>query len=255
MLCFIIFKVKSAAFHRHCVFLTRALFDHIAFRFESEQVNPLWHIGDFDYEYFTDGFLMDTGNYKGVSYTIQMRRRSGFFVANILVPSILINHLSMATFFVPTEEKIGFSVNIFLAQTVNLMTTYQFIPHGGTEIPIWNLYLAISIVYLTTIILLNVAITKKSVFEKSSSRLGFFGNIFNKLRGQCISPSGNQDTAPSGTNSTHHGNGMERIENIGCIKTGTEDKVKTDRSNKLLLVLASVFLTSLTAQTLVQMMS
>ena len=94
-------------------------------------MNPLWNISDFLFTYYIDEFLVDTGNYTGVSYRIQLRRRSGFFVANILVPSILINYLSMATFFVPTEEKIGFSVNILLAQTVNLMATYQFIPHGG----------------------------------------------------------------------------------------------------------------------------
>ena len=226
-------------------------FPHLAFPFESEQMNPLWHIGDFNFEYYTAEYL-DTGPYTDASYTIQIRRRSGFFVANILIPSVLINYLGLATFVIPVEEKIGFSVNIFLAQTVNLMTTYQFIPHGGTEIPIWNLYLAISIVYLTTIILLNAAFTKKSVFEKSSSKVGIFGMIFKKL---CILPSGNQDTAPSGTNSTLHGNGMERIENIGCIKTGTEDKVKTDRSNKLFLILAFGFLTSLTTKTLIQMMS
>ena len=101
------------------------------------------------------------GDYTRVTYRIKIRRRSGFFVANVILPSILINYLSLASFLIPTssDENIGFSVTIFLAQTVNLMSTSQFIPNGGIGLPVWGIYLVASIFHLTVIVLLNIKLT------------------------------------------------------------------------------------------------
>ena len=94
-------------------------------------------------------------------FTLKTERRSGFFVANMIFPSILINYLSLASFMIPSwsEESIGFSVTIFLAQTVNMITTSQYIPNGGSEIPIWGRYLVASLIHLTLVVLINVKIS------------------------------------------------------------------------------------------------
>ena len=96
------------------------------------------------------------GNFTKLVYTVELTRRSTFFVANVLMPSILINYLSLMTFLVPTDEQTTFSVTIFLAQTVNLLSTSQFIPNGGIELPIWSKYLNSSLIFLAVIILVNM---------------------------------------------------------------------------------------------------
>ena len=66
------------------------------------------------------------GNYTSVIYTMQIERRSGFYIANVIVPSILINYLSLASFLINShsDEKIGFSVTIFLAQALCSFTLF-----------------------------------------------------------------------------------------------------------------------------------
>ena len=114
------------------------------------------------------------GNYSRATYQIKVQRRSGFFVSNIILPSILINYLSSASFLIPTnsDENIGFSVTIFLAQAVNLLSTSQFIPNGGIEVPVWGKYLVVSIVHLTAIILLNIKLASLRNAFKSNKNSG-----------------------------------------------------------------------------------
>ena len=116
---------------------------------------------DFEVTYIEDQSDDPIGNYTVVSFTIHLQRRSEFFVANVILPSVLINYLSLASFQISphSEENIAFSVTIFLAQTVNMMSTHQFIPNGGVEIPIWGKYLVASISHLTLIILVNIKLT------------------------------------------------------------------------------------------------
>ena len=124
--------------------------------------NPLWHTMDFKATYIVDQNEDPIGNYTVVAFTIHLQRRSEFFVANVILPSVLINYLSLASFQISphSEENIAFSVTIFLAQTVNMMSTYQFIPNGGVEIPIWGKYLVASVIHLTLIVLVNINLTR-----------------------------------------------------------------------------------------------
>ena len=130
--------------------------DFAAFPNPSETSNPVWRVDEFTFYYQLEAQDEDIGAYRSVVFRIELSRRSGFFVANVILPSILINYLSLATFIIPPEEKTGFSVSILLAQTVNLMSTSQFIPNGGIELPIWGKYLSSSIIFLTLIILINI---------------------------------------------------------------------------------------------------
>ena len=134
-----------------------------------DESNPMWQFVNLSFTYdqlYPDKVL---GTYTRIKYKLKLTRRSSFFVANVIIPSILINYLSLATFVIPAEENTAFSVTIFLAQTVNLMTTYQFLPNGGIKIPIWAKYLCISIVNLAIIIILNVGLNRFKKFRSNGN--------------------------------------------------------------------------------------
>ena len=81
---------------------------------------------------------------------------------NILVPCILINYLAVVSFMIPccSGEKTRFDVTVFLAQTVNFMGISQYIPEGGTSIPVFENYLLASICFIVVIIVINVQLMK-----------------------------------------------------------------------------------------------
>ena len=56
-----------------------------------------------------------SGNYTEVNYKVEITRRSEFFVISVILPSILINYLSLASFLVPanSDANIDFSVELF----------------------------------------------------------------------------------------------------------------------------------------------
>ena len=143
--------------------------------------NPLWYVNDINMFYSTYEEKSDPGgNYTEVNFKVAIKRRSGFFVSSVILPSILINYLSLASFLVPahSDENIEFSVTIFLAQTVNMMSTSQFIPNGGIVVPIWGKYLLVSIIFLSLVILINIAMNNGigvmgTNYTRSKSRLCF----------------------------------------------------------------------------------
>ena len=80
---------------------------------------------------------------------------------NTLLPSVLINYLSVSTFLIPCGcgDKTGFGVTTFLAQTVNLMSISQYIPEGGKSLPVFQKYLLASICFIVVITLINIHLT------------------------------------------------------------------------------------------------
>ena len=120
--------------------------------------NGVWEIYDTSITY---EFVEDHGlKYSTIKYHFHMKRRSQFFVVNLLVPSVTINYLSVLSFCITchTGEKIAYAVSIFLAQTVNFMVIPQIVPNGGLEVPILGQYLLASILYIGVALTLTVKI-------------------------------------------------------------------------------------------------
>ena len=164
------------------------------------QLNPLWKVDPLQFDYSTEYNEEPIGHFNIIIYSIRIERRSEFFVVNVIVPSILINYMSLVSFLIPchSEEKISFSVTTFLAQTVNLMSISQFTPNGGFSVPILGQYLLGSILYIVFTVLINVTLTsllkaKKPEKTVSSKHWKFvlttlnpiFGPTFERADGQC----------------------------------------------------------------------
>ena len=102
--------------------------------------NKVWQVIDVYSKYSKSPFLNQT--FADVNVFFVLRRRSSFFVGNLLIPSVTINLLGAFSFFIPcgSGEKISYTVTIFLAQTVNMMIILDQLPSGGESVPIMGQY-------------------------------------------------------------------------------------------------------------------
>ena len=189
----------------------------------------------------------EIGNFTSVNYRIQLKRRSEFFVANMILPSVLINYLSLATFCMPADEKIGFSATIFLAQTVNLMSTSQFIPNGGVEIPIWGKYLAGSIIYMSAIILVNVILL--NVKSSRKAREDCYKTTCKSICSKFVQKVRKRDKIePENGNLESKDQVKYNQANHTDLGTNIQDKI-----DKMLFIIGFLFLTYATVATLIQL--
>ena len=89
-----------------------------------------------------------SAKYSKITYTLRFQRQGNFIFTIICLPGTLINLLCIAAFFLPNSsgDKIGLTVTLFLAQTVNLMLFAEYLPPGGNAIPLVGQYLVLSII-------------------------------------------------------------------------------------------------------------
>ncbi|XP_043669001.1 neuronal acetylcholine receptor subunit alpha-10-like isoform X2 [Vespula pensylvanica] len=84
--------------------------------------------------------------YPDITYEIRLRRRSMFYVFNLILPCILINGIALLVFYVPSEsgEKVTLGISALLSMTVFLMTIRETLP-PTEKTPLISLYYGVSI--------------------------------------------------------------------------------------------------------------
>ena len=120
-------------------------------------------------------YLYQGTEYSSIIFSVHVKRRSAFYVANVILPGIAINYLSMFNFAIPPEsgEKVNYGVTIFLAQTFNMMLISDFVPHGATSIPVLGQFLLFSLFFIAMSLLLTmymVSLYIDPMPEKSKGR-------------------------------------------------------------------------------------
>ena len=153
--------------------------------------NTVWDVISVDSRRIVEDYGEGFGNYSAIIYSIHVKRRSQFYVANVIIPSVAISYMNVFNFMIPCEsgEKIGYGVTIFLAQTVNLMIISELMPSGGQSVPILGQYLLASIIYivfslLATIIIIAIYL---SPFPENVIKPGVVKFILTKLT-PCFGP-------------------------------------------------------------------
>jgi len=84
--------------------------------------------------------------YPDVTFIIHMKRRSLFYVINLIFPCLLIYAVSFLGFFLPVEsgEKVNLEITILLALVVFLLIVGETLPPTPDVIPVlggWSRYL------------------------------------------------------------------------------------------------------------------
>ncbi|XP_077862581.1 neuronal acetylcholine receptor subunit alpha-10-like [Saccoglossus kowalevskii] len=97
--------------------------------------------------------------YTDVTYYIHLRRRSLYYVFNLIMPCGLISAVTILTFFLPPEsgEKISLAITVLLSLTVFLLLVAETMPPSSV-VPVIGQYYASTMVTVTLSLAMSVAV-------------------------------------------------------------------------------------------------
>ena len=100
-------------------------------------------------------------------YRIKMRRKSLFYVVNIIIPTFLISFLSVCVFYLPTDdgEKITLSLSILFALVVFFLLISKIIPPTSIVVPLISKYLLFTFI-MNILSVLNTCIVIGFYFKE-----------------------------------------------------------------------------------------
>lgn len=110
--------------------------------FYEYEENAVWDILD------TTSEIKKEGRESEVKFTFKLRRKSQYYVMNIILPVIFLGYLNILVFVIPADagEKMSFSVTVFLSFAVFLTIISTLLPTSSENIPVLAMYLVIQLV-------------------------------------------------------------------------------------------------------------
>ena len=80
----------------------------------------------------------DDDIYTELSYTVHIRRRSLYYIFNIIIPCIMLSSLTLLTFCLPchSREKIGLGLTVFLTFSMFMLLIAEAVPTTSQSIPL-----------------------------------------------------------------------------------------------------------------------
>ena len=103
------------------------------------QPNGEWHIAGTSATWNITVLQCCPGiGYAHVVFTLHLKRRSQFYIVNIVLPCLMLSVLIMIGFFLPPDagEKISLGISVLLAFTVFLLMIADNIPRTSLAIPL-----------------------------------------------------------------------------------------------------------------------
>ncbi|XP_077995216.1 neuronal acetylcholine receptor subunit alpha-6-like [Glandiceps talaboti] len=101
--------------------------------------------------------------YSNIQYVIIIRRRSDFYVVNLIIPCMIMSFLTLMVFYLPPDsgEKISLSISILLALSVFQLLVADIMPPSSAAMPLIGRYLMfteimVMVSIVITVIVLNI---------------------------------------------------------------------------------------------------
>ncbi|XP_013406816.1 acetylcholine receptor subunit beta-like 1 isoform X4 [Lingula anatina] len=93
-----------------------------------------------------------------VVYYLKIRRKTLFYIVNLIIPCVLISFLSVGTFYLPSDacEKITLSISILIALTVFILLMSKMLPPTSLSVPLLVKFLMFTFIMNITSVLLAV---------------------------------------------------------------------------------------------------
>ncbi|XP_062575374.1 neuronal acetylcholine receptor subunit alpha-6-like [Saccostrea cucullata] len=112
-------------------------------QFYEFEANGVWDIID------TSSEISKENSESEVKFTIKLRRKSLYYILNIILPIVLLGFLNMLVFVIPVDagEKMSFCVTVFLAFAVFLTIISTLLPTTSNHTPIIAMYLIVQLIY------------------------------------------------------------------------------------------------------------
>ncbi len=79
-------------------------------------------------------------------FSLELKRKSMFYVLNIILPCVMLSVLQLMVFRVPSAagEKVSLSITLLLSFTVFLLMVSDNMPQTSTSVPLLGKYLVVS---------------------------------------------------------------------------------------------------------------
>ena len=135
-----------------------------------------WKLDSYDLD-FTQTVNAKTGSsYSVVHFMINLSRKSGYYILNIVVPSTLMSTLEFITFSLPSNQTIRIEVSFIclLAYTMFQSIIQADLPKSADQTPLLSIYITLMIGYIAYAILMQcivLTMTNKAAIGSDVPRL------------------------------------------------------------------------------------
>ena len=101
-------------------------------------------------------------NFDEVVYTLQMKRKSLYYMFYLAVPSATLTILALSSFLIHVEsgERIGFVTTILLAMTVFLLVIPSYLPVTSDGLPILGINLQVTMIIIALVLFANIFVLR-----------------------------------------------------------------------------------------------
>nr|XP_022312569.1 neuronal acetylcholine receptor subunit non-alpha-2-like [Crassostrea virginica] len=140
--------------------------------------NSVWEITSTSYHVNT------VSDESEVTFTFNLRRKPGFYILNLILPIFFLGSLNLVVFVIPTqsEEKIPFSITLFLSFAVFLNILDSTLPENSENTSCLCVYLVIELTIAVFILVIS-AIQVRIYHRNSATHLsGFQRRLVNLSR-------------------------------------------------------------------------
>ena len=110
-----------------------------------------WELKHYDFA-FDDVFYEVSGyTYGTINFNVVLNRKSTYYLVNVIIPSIALSTLEIATFLLPKTElvRIQMSLLILLAFTLLVPAIQCDLPKSSDQVPLLSVYVILLMVYLS----------------------------------------------------------------------------------------------------------
>ena len=97
-------------------------------------------------------------NFSEAVYTLQMKRKSLYYMFYLAIPSVTLTIVALSSFIIHVEsgERIGFVTTILLAMTVFLLVIPSFLPVTSDGLPILGVNLQVTMIIIALVLFANI---------------------------------------------------------------------------------------------------
>jgi nicotinic acetylcholine receptor len=98
--------------------------------------------------------------YPDLTFNITLKRKTLFYMCNLIIPCVAISFLSALTFYLPSEsgEKISLCISILLSLTVFILLLNDLLPPTSLVVPLIAKYLLFTVIIVTLTNLVSVSV-------------------------------------------------------------------------------------------------
>jgi len=98
--------------------------------------------------------------YPDIIFRINLRRKTLFYVVNLIIPCVGISFLSVLVFYLPSDsgEKVSLSISILLSLTVFFLLLAEIIPPTSLSVPLLGKYLLFTMILVTFSVVVTIGV-------------------------------------------------------------------------------------------------